>query len=110
MIKLRHPTRSFNFKRPGETFEVYDKDVNKYVNRYGCELVELGLVITDDPAVIAENREKIIEDLSLGADEVTDVRVNDIAVPIQTSPGWWLYEGKKYRKAKLPAAGAALLE
>jgi hypothetical protein len=67
MAMLRHATRSFAFRKPGEPFEVYDKDVDKYVNLYGCEVVEPPkpkITITNDPEVMAENRKKIEAELT----------------------------------------------
>ena len=118
MIKLRHPTRSFAFKKPGEVFEVYDKDVDKYVNRYGCELVDNPRLPKPKPKPkprtgidVAE----VLDKIDISPDEVDELRAEiadlpEVTPPVQSSPGWWSYEGKKYRKAKLPAEALALLE
>jgi hypothetical protein len=121
MIKLRHATMSFNFKKPGETFEVDADEVDKLIDRYGCELVEGPFDRKEFLKEVAESKPeakpkiKKIKDLDVTdtgeVTEGTDKEIYEVMMrPIETSPGWWLYDGKKYRKAKLPAEAAALLE
>lgn len=107
-VQMRHPTMRFNFTPPGEVFETTPECVNRLVNVYGCE------VVGESPRPKAKPKpppEITVEVKIEGAEEAIEKikELND-AIPIQTSPGWWLYDGKKYRRAKLPAEAAALLE
>ena len=116
-IQMRHPTMRFNFTQPGEVFETTEDCVEYLVERYGCEVVEPRIVITNDPVIMAENRKKIeaklnddyeFTDTEAEVPEAEDIEV--IAPPVETSPGWWFWKGRKYRKNNLPAEAAALLE
>lgn len=106
MATLRHPTMSFNFVKPGEPFEVPDEDASKLVERYGCEVVGEP-AHASDVAIKIEGGGELIKKMKEVVDEPLFVEAE---VPVETSPGWWLYDGKKMRKSKLPPEALALLE
>ena len=113
MPKMRHPTMRFNFTPPGEVFETTDDCVQYLISEYGCEVVS-----EDEPPLKLEFHPivKAIDDAyehTDTTDEVEEAEADDIeapAPPIKRKAGWYEWEGKKYRKNKLPAEAAALLE
>lgn len=102
-VKLRHPTRTFNFKPQGAVFEVPSEDVAYLVETYGCEIV--------DPPVEVEipsiRPDPIIEYLEPEPEPEPE---ETIEIPLETSPGWFEYGGRKYRRTSLPTEARELLE
>ena len=111
MVTLRHASRSFAFKKPGEPFEVPDEDADKLISRYGCEVVGANPWMPKPSAPKTSPETKpLLEPVTAEVPVIPEETSPDMIPPVETSPGWWLYEGKKYRRKNLPPAAAALLE
>ena len=119
MTKLRHHSARFathdGVFEPGEVFDIPDpKDVEHLVKNRGCEIVEEPKPWAEpEVAIFVEATKDDVDDamkiVTDAADDALEAMV-ERAKPIKTSPGWWLWEGKKYRLAKLPVEAVALLE
>ena len=104
----------FNFTPPGEVFETTSDCVEYLVKTYGCEVVgespKPKAKPKPPPKITIEVEVEGAKEAAEKIKKLVDALPDPPAAPVETSPGWWLWEGKKYRKNKLPAKAAALLE
>lgn len=104
-VKMRHPTRRFNFTPPGQPFTTNEDDVQYLIETYGCELV------TDEPPapVSAPVAAPVANVIVTTADKnLLDIKLDE--PPVNVGYGWWAWQGEKFRRADLPAEAAELLE
>lgn len=64
--------------------------------------------VPDDVGEALRKRYTMLERLT-GTEEVPD-ETSDPSGPAKLGAGWWAWQGKKYRKAQLPAEALALIE
>ena len=115
MPKLRHPTMSFNFNRPGEVFEVSDESVEYLIETYGCEVVDGP---TPPPALPRPKPKPAVKDEPALNEPEKDIPDEPPPKPpsdpdnyaVKRKGGWYEYQGKSYRFADLPDSAIVLEE
>jgi hypothetical protein len=95
---------------PGEIFDIPDlKDVKYLIKTHGCEVASSQTEVLDEFSDGPREEAALFGSIEKASaiDEISES--SEIEV-IKHKGGWYEWEGKKYRKAKLPAKAAALLE